>query len=489
MTSTEIAALNLLPGPIVEIVGTGTHPKQVQLIGSRLKLDANISKQGAGWSARIDPSASRWGGAKLPPPSGSYLLKIDSNSAKLVGTHSPAETLFAGHSRIRFRVEETEVWVVFTAPLEDDEVGAENQSRLEAEYRANSTVTDSVFFESFYGRNASCNPLALDRELAKVKPETVRYWSVVDVSVQVPEGSIAVIEGSRQWWNARAEARLIVINDWLRNRFRPKSHQKVLQTWHGTMLKRLALSRKGLRVRPALATLRERSRWDALLAQNDYSKRIFRRSYAYFGPIWEEGYPRDDVLISGEPTDVRSKLGTRKGAQVLLYAPTWRDDRPEKVDHLDVADFSAKLGKDWVVLIRGHSRTITPGSDVESTGVIDVTTYPDVSELFLVADVLVTDYSSVMFDFTVTGKPIFFYTPDLKRYRGDLRGFYFDFLPAAPGPVVTDSIELARLVRDSLATKDTFAARYQEWQKRFNPHDDGKAAERVVARLIKERFI
>lgn len=476
--------------PAMEISGTGSAPRTVTLEGSRLTLAAEISARSGKWVARVPLLASRWGGSPLAPPSGSYRILVDGIDLNGSEVAHPESRLVPGRFRLAFRVELAEVFAVFTPPLEDDELGGENQARLEQQYRAAKVeAEDSVFFESFYGQNSSCNPLAIDRELARVRPELKRYWGVADASVAVPEGSIAVIEGSKQWWEARAASKLIVINDWLRNRFESRPHQKVLQTWHGTMLKRLAISRRPFKPRPALATIRERGRWDALLAQNDYAKQIFRRSYAYFGPIWEEGYPRDDVLSTGDSAAIRKRLGIPNSARVLLYAPTWRDDRPDKVDHLDVAEFSRKLGPDWVVLIRGHARTIEPGQNISAEGVIDVTSYPDVSEIFLAADVLVTDYSSVMFDFSVTGKPIYFYTPDLKRYKEQLRGFYFDLIPSAPGPVVQDESKLVDLVRHPDAVQAEYASKYAAWREKFNPHDDGHAAERVVARLIREGWI
>jgi len=137
-----------------------------------------------------------------------------------------------------------------------------------------------------------------------------------------------------------------------------------------------------------------------------------------------------------------------------------------------------------ITSIRGHARTLRPGADVVAEGVIDVTGYPDISELFLVADALITDYSSVMFDFTVTGKPIYFFTPDLVHYRDELRGFYFDLLAEAPGPVLTDPSELARSIKSSVPYQ--FAERYASWRARFNPRDDGHAGERVVKRMIAE---
>ena len=115
--------------------------------------------------------------------------------------------------------------------------------------------------------------------------------------------------------------------------------------------------------------------------------------------------------------------------------------------------------------------------------VLDVTGYPDVADLFLAADALITDYSSVMFDFSVTGKPMFFFTPDLAHYRETLRGFYFDLADVAPGPVVSTASELARLITDPTVSAN-YAARYQAWRERFNAHDDGRAAQRVLAHLV-----
>ena len=110
----------------------------------------------------------------------------------------------------------------------------------------------------------------------------------------------------------------VYVNDWLRKRYRRRAHQRVLQTWHGTMLKKLALDR-GLGLRTRIAVLRERDRWDVLLAQNPYAARIFRSAYAMKRPIWEEGYPRNDVLHDpARAAHVRSVIGVPADARVVL---------------------------------------------------------------------------------------------------------------------------------------------------------------------------
>src|SRR5690606_37289810 len=157
-------------------------------------------------------------------------------------------------------------------------------------------------------------------------------------------------------------------------------------------------------------------------------------AYAFLRrPVWIEGYPRNDVLMTGDRDEIRTRLGIGADEKAILYAPTWRDDRDRIVEFLDLPALAQQT--DAVVLVRGHSRTLAAGQDATGPRVVDVTAYPDIAQLLLAADVLLTDYSSVMFDFTATGKPIHFFTPDLDHYRGELRGFYFDLAARAPGPL------------------------------------------------------
>ena len=471
--------------PRLVIAGIGA-PALGALRGPRQDLPGTFEHHEGRFTATFPLLVSRWGGPMLPPPSGSYPLTLDAD----VEAVAPPVLLVPGLLRVEVATTSTGLALEITPPLDETERGSAAQAALEAEYRAaKPQPLDAVFFESFYGQSVTCNPLALDRELAATRPDVARYWSVVDASVEVPEGAVALIEGSAEWWRIRGAARLLVVNDWLRNRYRKRSFQTVLQTWHGTPLKKIALSRPGVGLRTALATIRERSRWSIMLSQNPHSTAVFRSAYAFLGPIWHEGYPRDDALVGGDGTAVRRRLGIADDVTVLLYAPTWRDDRPEHIDHLDVAAFTDALGPGYVTLIRGHSRTLRPGRDVRASNVIDVTGYPDVTELFLAADALITDYSSVMFDYSVTGKPIFLFTPDLEHYREQLRGFYFDIEKLAPGPVVQQAAELVALVRDRQRVSTEYAGKYADWQAKFNPRDDGRSSQRIVARLLERGAI
>jgi CDP-glycerol glycerophosphotransferase len=183
---------------------------------------------------------------------------------------------------------------------------------------------------------------------------------------------------------------------------------------------------------------------------------------------------------------VRAALGIGAHERVLLYAPTWRDDRTEMVDFIDAEALAAAA--DAVVLVRGHSRTLDPGHDSVGARVIDVTGYPETAQLLLVADALITDYSSVMFDYSVTGKPMFFLVPDLDHYRGELRGFYFDLAERAPGPLVRTQEELVQAL-DDREVPVAYEQRYAAWRAQFNRRDDGHAAERVVSRILDQGWL
>ncbi|MGM7672046.1 CDP-glycerol glycerophosphotransferase family protein [Microbacterium sp. A93] len=462
------------------IAGTGPKPATATLDGARARVTAKLTGGGKTWKATFVLRASRWGGEALPLPAGEYELHIDGVDLDEVVS---GPELLPG-----LRITQQGAHVDITAPIDPIYLTSEGQSTLEERYVAQAGGEENaVFFESFYGQSAGCNPRAIDRELATRAPKVTRYWSVVDLSVPVPEGAIAVVEGSPEWWRARGAARLLIVNDWLRRRFARKAGQKVLQTWHGTPLKRLALHRLGFAPRRMAAVVKESRRWDVLLAQNTYSERILKKAYAFFGkPIWTDGYPRNDMLFTHDGAATRKALGIGAEERVLLYAPTWRDDRTEIVDFIDPQRLAEQT--DAVVLVRGHSRTLRPGRDQSGARVIDVTGYPETARLMLAADALITDYSSVMFDYSVTGKPMYFMVPDLDHYRGELRGFYFDLTERAPGPLLTTQDELADALMDD-TLPGFFAERYAAWQKQFNTRDDGHAAERVVSRLLDLGFL
>jgi CDP-glycerol glycerophosphotransferase len=218
----------------------------------------------------------------------------------------------------------------------------------------------------------------------------------------------------------------------------------------------------------------------------------YRREYAYDGRILALGYPRDDVLVGPDRravrTDTRHRLGIAPGQRAVLYAPTWRDDlatnfrAAEAVHHLDVEAAAAALGDDYVLLLRGHR--FHASGRTSGSRVLDVTTYPDVNDLILAADVAVLDYSSMRFDVALTGRPMVFLVPDLDDYGSRTRGFLWDFGETAPGPWVRDTAGVVAALRDLDALAEQWADRIAAFNARYNSLQDGHAAERVVAEFF-----
>ena len=194
--------------------------------------------------------------------------------------------------------------------------------------------------------------------------------------------------------------------------------------------------------------------WQYVLSPNAFTTPILRRAYALEGEMLETGYPRNDVLAGADrdarTREVRRRLGLPEGARVVLYAPTFRDDvrdsrgRYRLEPALDIDLLRAAVGEDTVVLFRKHHYCVDPAPATADGFVRDVSAYPDGTELMLAADVLVTDYSSMMFDFANTGRPMLFFTYDLEAYRDEIRGFYFDFGAQAPGAAAADERRAGR---------------------------------------------
>ena len=269
-----------------------------------------------------------------------------------------------------------------------------------------------------------------------------------------------------------------------------KSGALYLQTWHGTPLKRV--HRDVLWAPPGrLDRLsRDVERWDLLLSPNAASTPRLRQAFEYSGDVLEMGYPRNDVLSSPQRADVgrraRQDLGIEQDRIVVLYTPTWRDDivlgaEGARVQlELRVAELMDHLGPDYCLLLRMHSLVDGRFDALTIDGVRDVSRHPDVSQLYLAADMMVTDYSSTMFDYAVTGRPMVFFTYDLERFRDTVRGFYFDLEAEAPGPLVATQEALAAAIVGIDEVQRKFAERYRLFRQRYCHLEDGHATEQLL---------
>lgn len=344
-----------------------------------------------------------------------------------------------------------------------------------------------VLFDSFNGKVIGDNPLDIFLELQKVHPELKFYWTVGN-GTRAPKGATGVRFETKAWLDLLASAEYIVANTSLPWYFRKAKGQTYLQTWHGTPLKRLVHDiPPGSLTKSYLDTMdREAAAWDYLISPSEFCTEVLPRAFGYRGKVLETGYPRNDRLTNHTPEDrkrIRESLGVTDPKTVLvMYAPTWRDYKRTATGNWDLVSYmdpNIKLPSGFRMMFRGHTNTHAIDSTKTAGSAIDVTRYPDVTELYIAADVLVTDYSSVMFDYSVTGKPVIFLAPDLDRYRAE-RGFYFDFEAEAPGPILTSDKEVIETLSKLPETAKRFQNAYKQWQLKFNALEDGRASERVV---------
>ena len=383
-----------------------------------------------------------------------------------------------------------------------DERGNYAQHRLRTrDYPAAAAapLRDLAVFESYGGQQYSCNPRAIYEELRRRAPGLDCAWVTRDGQFTAPPDSTQLVAGTRDYYQAVAQARYVVTNDLLPRWYRKRDGQFYLQTWHGTPLKRIGLDIKPPR-RPSTMAYLERQmqdtpKWDLLLAPNSFSTPIFRSAFAFDGEIAETGYPRNDLLRHPErearAAGIRARLGIPAGQRVVLYAPTWRDDAFQQGGRyrfelrLELDAIARELSGDHVILLRAHFNVRDPLRESSAdAGLLDVTRYPDIADLYLISDVLITDYSSAMFDFAVTGRPMLFFTYDLESYRDQLRGFYFDFEADAPGPLLRATADVIDALRDIDQVAASHRTAYDAFTSRFCALDDGQAARRVVDRLL-----
>ncbi|MFF4830855.1 CDP-glycerol glycerophosphotransferase family protein [Streptomyces sp. NPDC001315] len=354
---------------------------------------------------------------------------------------------------------------------------------------------DLAVFSAYWNRGVTCNPAAIAAKLAELAPHIRPVWVVsAKYAALLPPGTDHVVPGTRRYWEVLATAKYLVNNVNFANAVVKRPDAVHLQTHHGTPLKRMGLDQmrfpaaaKGMDFAALLARI---DKWDYSVSANSHSTRMWERAYPSRFVSLDHGYPRNDVYYSATAADilaVRERLGIAPGRRAVLYAPTHRDYEAGWTPRLDLAALADHLGEDTVLLVRGHyfyDGSTTPLTGLRRAGrIIDVSSYDPVEELALAADALVTDYSSIMFDYANLDRPIVIYADDWETYA-TTRGVYFDLMAEAPGQVARTQEELTEIFASG-AWRDEGAAKARAaFRRRFCEYDDGRAAERVVRRVF-----
>ncbi|GGQ21630.1 CDP-glycerol glycerophosphotransferase family protein [Streptosporangium pseudovulgare] len=467
-----------------------------------------LERDGERFTARFAPAAMPRFAGTVSLASGTWTMAVRDPGGKIVpvrADHALLDSLDE-ETKVRDGREYRLVSTRFDVPVltvaehvPDDEKGAGGLYALQRTFypaQRAMEATDATVYVSYDGRQYEGNVRAVYEERVRRGDDREHIWVVKDGAF-VPPGSAelgfgpdirptVVRSGSREHYAALARSRYVVANGFLPPWFRAREDQTVVQTWHGSPLKLLGNDLPHMSRDPKPPAWHRQAAevrgWDLLVSQSPWATPILRKAFGYRGEILESGYPRNDVLSSPDRDEiaarVRRELGVAEGSTVVLYAPTFRDyDRRNASVKLNLAEARRVLGAGHTFLVRGHPMQAAP--NVPRDLALDVTTYPEVTDLLLIADVLITDYSAIMFDFAVTGRPMLFFTYDAQRYSAK-RGLYLDLAAEAPGPLLTTAAEVIEALRTIDEVAAAHADRYERFRRTYAPRDDGKATGRLV---------
>ncbi|MFJ8257630.1 CDP-glycerol glycerophosphotransferase family protein [Peribacillus asahii] len=358
-----------------------------------------------------------------------------------------------------------------------------------------------ILFESGLGKQFSDSPKYIYEELLKRDAPYKKVW-VYNNNLPVKDKQTKRIKRlSPEYYYYLAKAGYWVNNQNFPTYLSKRKETTYLQTWHGTPLKKMQFDIENIqgrddeylnRVHHATKT------WDYLISPSPYASKAFRSAFRYEKEMLEVGYPRNDLFYRDDVDELSKeivrKLKLPSDKKVILYAPTFRDNQTSKNNkfvfelNFDLEAMKQALGDEYILLLRMHvviSNNLTIPEEYRDF-VMNVSKYPDIQELYLISDILMTDYSSVMFDFANTNRPILYYTYDLDDYRDNLRGFYIDFEDEAPGPLMKTTEDIIDAVLHLDEVNKKYETKYRAFRSKYCGLEDGKASERAVDLVFKD---
>lgn len=364
----------------------------------------------------------------------------------------------------------------------------------------------TVLFISFHGRGYSDNPRAIYEYM--INQEEYKDYKFIWVikhhkskDLIIPKGKI-IEYFSIPYFFYLARSKYWVVNCKLPMYIAKKKNQIYLQTWHGTPLKKLAhdidvsddttFYRSGMTKDQMCKTYDEDvKKYNYMISPNSFTTKVFQTSFKINRErLIETGYPRNDILSNASNEQIlaiKKQYNIPNDKKVILYAPTWRDNSYVMKGYtfkleVDFDLWQQYLNDDYIVLFKPHYLIVNDFDiDKYHDFVYFIEPNKDISELYLISDILITDYSSVFFDYAILKKPIYFYMYDLENYRDEIRGFYLDIYKDLPGDIIEDENELLTKINN----KEYDYPKLDIFNSIYNNCEDGNASKRVVDIVFK----
>lgn len=355
---------------------------------------------------------------------------------------------------------------------------------------------NKVISNAFRGRLYGDNQKFIVEELHRLCPHLDFVW-IVDKRYEysMPEWIRPVTYSWFRWLYEFATAKVWIDNSGLPRYFNKRKHQLFVETWHGG----LGIKKVEGDIIGELAKKERVLRWqiaDVFISNSDHLSAIYRRAFRYPGPIWKCGYPKNDILINGDPTygeSARKQLGIPANNKVALYAPTWRlrfrDEQSVDMSVYDI-DFrrlkdalTTKFGVEWTVAIRLHQTIKIFATDIQQTNpeVLDATSYPEMQRLLMATDVMISDYSSCIFDAAIRRIPCFTYATDFEQYKVEERGVYYE-MEELPFPYATNNDELVSNIMTF--DKEEYLRRWDAFCVRMGLYETGHSSRDIAEKIL-----
>lgn len=369
-----------------------------------------------------------------------------------------------------------------------------------------------IIFESFMGRKYVDSPKAIyEYMLSDKKYANFTFiWAFnnpEDYKYLIKNKNTKVIKyNSKEYYKAYSTSKYWITNSRVPDVIVKKKNQIYTQCWHGTPLKKLGfdITVQGGNALNSLKDIRYKYQVDSkkytyMVSPSRFCTEKFISAFnlkkvGKEDIIIEKGYPRNDYLINYKDEDIKrikKELKLPQDKKILLYAPTWRDNQHESgvgytyKTEVDFDYLREKLQDEYIILFRAHYFVANSFDFKKYKGfVYNVSEYNDINELYIISDILITDYSSVFFDYAILKRPMLFYMYDLDDYKNKLRDFYFD-LSELPGPIIEKEKELVSEI-SKISKNFKYDKKYKDFNNKYNYLDDGQASKRVIETIIKE---
>lgn len=381
-------------------------------------------------------------------------------------------------------------------------------------YKRKYEINDkTILFETFGGRNYSCSPKAIYEQMLQLKEfDDYKFiWAFIEPEkheIKQDKRTKVVVSKSKEYYKYCACAKYWIVNSIMPEHITKKEGQVYVQCWHGTPLKKLRCDIEATgSVLNTVKEIRKRNdidakRFDYFISPSKFCTEKFTSAFnlkalGKENILIEKGYPRNDFLFNYTDEYVASlkdKLGIPKDKKVILYAPTFRDNQHTSgmgytyTLNIDFDRLKEKLDKDYVIIFRTHYFVANSFDFEKYKGFIfNMSNHDDVNDCYVLSDVIITDYSSVFFDFANLKRPMLFYMYDLEEYKEELRGFYFEIEDVLPGPIVKTQDELEQEIANIASYMEKYKEKYEAFNKKFNYLDGKECSKKVIKEILKDK--